>query len=174
MQELGGIPNWIWILRVSPALVQKKALKERASNLFDCNICWQLAKDPIVTQCGHLYCWPCLYSWLHFHTKLQGCPVCEAIIEELNLVPLYGIGSEGKEAKDLDPNSQKSIPKRPAGPKPETAMAPLAPRLRPRLKTAFAVIVQLVLILCFLIFIWTMDNNFVPFHLTRPSPHRSV
>ena len=29
MQELGGIPNWIWILRVSPALVKKKALKER-------------------------------------------------------------------------------------------------------------------------------------------------
>ena len=81
---------------------------------------------------------------------------------------------QGKEAKDLDPNSQKSIPKRPAGPKPETAMAPLAPRLRPRLKTAFAVIVQLVLILCFLIFIWTMDNNFAPFHLTRPFPHRSV
>ena len=158
----------------SSSCSKKSTERERASNLFDCNICWQLAKDPIVTQCGHLYCWPCLYSWLHFHTKLQGCPVCEAIIEEHNLVPLYGIGSEGKEAKDLDPNSQKSIPKRPAGPKPETAMAPLAPRLRPRLKTAFAVIVQLVLILCFLIFIWTMDNNFAPFHLTRPSPHRFV
>lgn len=89
MQELGGIPNWIWILRVSPALVQKMALKERASNLFNCNICWQLAKNPVVTQCGHLYCWPCLYRWLHFHTKFQGCPVCEAIIEEHKLVNLY-------------------------------------------------------------------------------------
>ena len=158
----------------SSSCSKKSTERERASNLFDCNICWQLAKVPIVTQCGLLYCWPCLYGWLHFHTKFQGCPVCEAIIEEYKLVPLYGIGSEGKEAKDLDPNSQKSIPKRPAGPKPETAMAPLAPRLRPRLKTAFAVIVQLVLILCFLIFIWTMDNNFAPFHLTCPFPHRSV
>ena len=83
----------------SSSCSKKSTERERASNLFDCNICWQLAKDPIVTQCGHLYCWPCLYSWLHFHTKLQGCPVCEAIIEEHNLVPLYGIGSEGKEAK---------------------------------------------------------------------------
>uniref|UniRef100_A0A7N2R8G2 E3 ubiquitin-protein ligase RMA n=1 Tax=Quercus lobata TaxID=97700 RepID=A0A7N2R8G2_QUELO len=130
--------------------------RERASNLFNCNICWQLAKDPIVTQCGLLYCWPCLYRWLHFHTKFRGCPVCEAIIEEYKLVPLYGIGSEGKEAKDLDPNSQKSIPKRPAGPRPETATSPPAPRRRPRpmLRAAFAVTAQLVLILCFLILVF--------------------
>ena len=33
---------------------------------FYCKICWQLAEEPIVTQCGHLNCWLCLYSWLQY------------------------------------------------------------------------------------------------------------
>lgn len=28
---------------------------------FDCNICYDTAREPVVTMCGHLYCWPCLY-----------------------------------------------------------------------------------------------------------------
>jgi hypothetical protein len=28
---------------------------------YECNICLELAKEPVVTLCGHLYCWPCLY-----------------------------------------------------------------------------------------------------------------
>jgi E3 ubiquitin-protein ligase RNF5 len=29
--------------------------------LFECNICLEMAKEPIVTLCGHLFCWPCLF-----------------------------------------------------------------------------------------------------------------
>lgn len=28
---------------------------------FDCNVCYDVAREPVVTLCGHLYCWPCLY-----------------------------------------------------------------------------------------------------------------
>ena len=28
---------------------------------FDCNVCYDTAREPVVTMCGHLYCWPCLY-----------------------------------------------------------------------------------------------------------------
>ncbi|VAI58924.1 unnamed protein product [Triticum turgidum subsp. durum] len=29
---------------------------------FDCNICLDFAVEPVVTLCGHLYCWPCIYE----------------------------------------------------------------------------------------------------------------
>ncbi|KAF1882804.1 hypothetical protein Lal_00002985 [Lupinus albus] len=90
---------------------------------FECNICFELAQDPIITLCGHLFCWPCLYSWLHFHSKSQECPVCKALVEEEKLVPLYGRGKTS-----TDPRSKSipgvNIPHRPAGQRPETAPPP--------------------------------------------------
>ncbi|XP_022843417.1 E3 ubiquitin-protein ligase RNF5-like [Olea europaea var. sylvestris] len=60
---------------------------------FECNICFDLATDPIITLCGHLYCWPCLCKWLRLHSRSpRGCPVCKAIIQEEKLIPLYGRG----------------------------------------------------------------------------------
>uniref|UniRef100_A0A5B7CDJ8 E3 ubiquitin-protein ligase RMA n=1 Tax=Davidia involucrata TaxID=16924 RepID=A0A5B7CDJ8_DAVIN len=92
---------------------------------FECNICFELAQDPIVTLCGHLYCWPCLYRWLHIHSYSHECPVCKALIQEEKLVPIYGRGKTSS-----DPRSQSipgvDIPNRPAGQRPETAPAPVA------------------------------------------------
>ncbi|GAV67109.1 zf-C3HC4_2 domain-containing protein [Cephalotus follicularis] len=87
---------------------------------FECNICFEVAdEDPIVTLCGHLYCWPCLYKWLHMHSHSHECPVCKALIEEDKLVPLYGRGTTHS-----DPRSRSSpgveIPRRPTGQRPET------------------------------------------------------
>mmetsp|Transcript_15792 Transcript_15792/g.36563 ORF Transcript_15792/g.36563 Transcript_15792/m.36563 type:complete len:363 (-) Transcript_15792:316-1404(-) len=33
-------------------------------NRFSCNICFDEVVEPVVTTCGHLYCWPCLFQWL--------------------------------------------------------------------------------------------------------------
>ncbi|KAH7365774.1 hypothetical protein KP509_18G045300 [Ceratopteris richardii] len=30
-------------------------------SIFCCNICQELCYDPVVTFCGHIFCWPCLY-----------------------------------------------------------------------------------------------------------------
>lgn len=27
---------------------------------FTCNICFDVPTDPVITQCGHLFCWNCL------------------------------------------------------------------------------------------------------------------
>ncbi|CAN6539434.1 unnamed protein product [Malus baccata var. baccata] len=90
---------------------------------FECNICFDLAQDPIVTLCGHLFCWPCLYKWLHIHSHSQECPVCKALVKEESLVPLYGRGKTS-----TDPRSKSipgiNIPNRPAGQRPETAPPP--------------------------------------------------
>lgn len=28
---------------------------------YSCNICLELSKEPVVTLCGHLFCWSCLF-----------------------------------------------------------------------------------------------------------------
>ncbi|XP_057770693.1 uncharacterized protein LOC130990479 [Salvia miltiorrhiza] len=59
---------------------------------FECNICFGLAQDPVITRCGHLHCWPCLYEWLRFHSQCHECPVCKAVIRDEELIPLNGRG----------------------------------------------------------------------------------
>lgn len=45
----------------SPAAAPGNDGPERSA--FECNICYDVAESPVVTLCGHLYCWPCLYRW---------------------------------------------------------------------------------------------------------------
>ncbi|KAI5314320.1 hypothetical protein L3X38_043496 [Prunus dulcis] len=82
---------------------------------FKCNICLELAdQDPIVTPCGHLYCWPCLYRWLRVcssqSNKLQ-CPACTTVIKEKKLIPIYGIESD-RRSPSVPPGFK--IPNRPS------------------------------------------------------------
>ncbi|CAL9069574.1 unnamed protein product [Musa banksii] len=64
---------------------------------FECNICLDVAAEPVVTLCGHLYCWPCIYRWLQQAESAapQLCPVCKAALSLDTLVPLYGRGHRG-------------------------------------------------------------------------------
>lgn len=95
------------------------------TSTFDCNICLDLARDPVVTLCGHLFCWPCLYLWLRRHSTCRDCPVCKAIVEEEKVVPLYGRGNAGSSdpRKKSFPNDH-NIPRRPSGQRPQTARPP--------------------------------------------------
>lgn len=82
---------------------------------FICNICLDITnKDPVVTQCGHLYCWPCLYRWLNTHQTT--CPVCKAGVTQENVIPLYIRGSKHDPRTTTLPDE---IPNRPAGRRPE-------------------------------------------------------
>lgn len=82
------------------------------SGCFDCNICLDYAAEPVVTLCGHLYCWPCIYKWLrHTNVPTAQCPVCKAAVSQDNLVPLYGRGQSFKK-HDLQTQNQV-IPRRP-------------------------------------------------------------
>ncbi|KAI4322927.1 hypothetical protein L6164_022577 [Bauhinia variegata] len=87
------------------------------NDCFGCNICLDSAQDPVVTLCGHLYCWPCIYKWLQVQSssdeseQRQKCPVCKADISHTSLVPLYGRGNSASEAKRTQMGL--GIPKRP-------------------------------------------------------------
>lgn len=89
---------------------------------FECNICLDLVQDPVVTLCGHLYCWPCIYRWISFqdassenldHQSPQ-CPVCKTEVSETTLIPLYGRGQTTNTSKN---ELSRPIPQRPASPR---------------------------------------------------------
>ncbi|KAG9138432.1 hypothetical protein Leryth_012713, partial [Lithospermum erythrorhizon] len=94
------------------------------SGSFECNICLDSVQDPVVTLCGHLYCWPCIYKWINRHSASPNntdcqesqCPVCKAEVSEKNLVPLYGrfqsTKSSDRKASDLG----LVVPQRPLSP----------------------------------------------------------
>lgn len=79
-------------------------------SFFDCNICLDLARDPVLTSCGHLYCWACLYRWLHVDVTVKECPVCKGEVTDENVIPIYGRGNNTHKP-DEDPSFK--VPLRP-------------------------------------------------------------
>lgn len=79
-------------------------------SFFDCNICLDLARNPVVTCCGHLFCWSCLYRWLHVHSDAKECPVCKGEVILKTVTPIYGRGSHKREPEE---DSSLKIPSRP-------------------------------------------------------------
>ncbi|KAI5069099.1 hypothetical protein GOP47_0015400 [Adiantum capillus-veneris] len=60
---------------------------------FECNICLEMATEPVVTCCGHLFCWRCLHKWLHLHSRQKECPVCKGFLSDDAITPIYGRGT---------------------------------------------------------------------------------
>lgn len=91
------------------------------SNDFECNICLEHVKDPVVTLCGHLYCWPCIYKWINStsweHNEKPECPICKSEISESTLVPLYGRGETTSSSEGEAHQDGNVVPPRPLGPR---------------------------------------------------------
>uniref|UniRef100_A0A1J3G351 E3 ubiquitin-protein ligase RMA n=1 Tax=Noccaea caerulescens TaxID=107243 RepID=A0A1J3G351_NOCCA len=113
-------------VKQKPNLIMDQA---NESGCFDCNICLDTAHDPVVTLCGHLFCWSCIYKWLHVqlssvsidhhhhhHHQNKNCPVCKSNVTITSLVPLYGRGmsSSTLNSKKQDSKSAEIIPRRPS------------------------------------------------------------
>ncbi|PKU75191.1 uncharacterized protein LOC110098872 [Dendrobium catenatum] len=92
--------------------------KNKCATNFDCYICFDIAKEPVVTSCGHLFCWPCLYQWLHVHSDDKECPVCKGEVSEAIVTPIYGRGCSRSDIENKDEENSASglsIPPRPRG-----------------------------------------------------------
>mmetsp|Transcript_18179 Transcript_18179/g.29869 ORF Transcript_18179/g.29869 Transcript_18179/m.29869 type:complete len:206 (+) Transcript_18179:41-658(+) len=98
----------------SGATSAAKGDRESAS-YFECNICLEVADEPVTTPCGHLYCWPCLYKWMNLHSDCPQCPVCKSAIDKEKVIPLYGRGKTRREPRKFTTSTSDSIPSRPAG-----------------------------------------------------------
>ncbi len=83
--------------------------RESANSQFECNICLDVARDAVISMCGHLFCWPCLHKWLETRPSNQTCPVCKSAISRDKVIPLYGRNCADKK----DPRDK--VPPRPQG-----------------------------------------------------------
>ncbi|KAG5569362.1 hypothetical protein H5410_059128 [Solanum commersonii] len=100
-------------------------LEENSPGGFECNICLDVVHDPVVTLCGHLYCWPCIYKWIHFKSissenidnQQPNCPVCKAEVSQKTLIPLYARDQATKTSEINAPNFGIVIPQRPPSPR---------------------------------------------------------
>ena len=107
-----------------------------ADSRFSCNICFDAVAEPVVTRCGHLYCWPCLFRWLepgmlpeerqslgmsyvynnnnNNNNNNSGvinrreCPVCKSECSLSSLVPVYVRSS----IPDDEEEDEKSLTKK--------------------------------------------------------------
>ena len=70
---------------------------------YQCNICLDTARDAVVSQCGHLFCWPCLHRWLETRPDRQECPVCKSHVTKDKCTPIYSHGAESKDPRDKTP-----------------------------------------------------------------------
>lgn len=59
-------------------------------DFFDCNVCLDMAVEPVLTCCGHLFCWPCFYNLPYDHLDVKECPICGGEVTVTSLVPIYG------------------------------------------------------------------------------------
>lgn len=70
----------------------KNADKEGGS-FYDCNLCFDMAKDPVLTCCGHMFCWLCFYLLPYVYSTIKECPVCTGEVSDNAVIPIYSNGS---------------------------------------------------------------------------------
>lgn len=92
-----------------------EATLETHGCIYNCNVCFEPASEPVVTQCGHLFCWPCLYRWMCEDKLHTNCPVCKGVVKESNVIPLYGRGLDQMDPRTRRRKSREVIPDRPPG-----------------------------------------------------------
>ena len=46
----------------TPAAANNSETTKEAGGSFECNVCFETPMDAVVTPCGHLYCWGCMYE----------------------------------------------------------------------------------------------------------------
>lgn len=82
-------------------------------HLFCCAICLDVASEPVVTRCGHLFCWPCLEQWLYSGKDTFDCPTCKSFVSPDtpgHIIPLYGTSRDYKDKGSFPASSERGQP----------------------------------------------------------------
>jgi hypothetical protein len=65
------------------------AVEPKEDDRWKCPICLGGLNEPVVTRCGHVFCWWCLREWLG---RSNRCPTCGGIINRSGLISVTGQG----------------------------------------------------------------------------------
>lgn len=89
-------------------------------DFFDCNICLDMARDPILTCCGHLFCWSCFHQLPYAYPNVKECPACNGEVTDASVIPIYGNGNSNTVQKSKSKESCLKVPPRPLAPRIES------------------------------------------------------
>ena len=79
-------------------------------NYNECPICLGNARLPVVTRCGHIFCWECIKNWVQSRKKMD-CPICKNGINLNEVIKLYSGDNEKKEGEvDDRPQQARTAP----------------------------------------------------------------
>ncbi|KAJ3442412.1 hypothetical protein M0812_12147 [Anaeramoeba flamelloides] len=68
---------------------KEKEKQKQKKEIGQCGICYNFATEPVLTVCGHLFCWFCLKN--HFDRENSKCPTCgNDLQEDKDIIPVYG------------------------------------------------------------------------------------
>lgn len=80
---------------------------------FDCNICLDMARDPVLTCCGHLFCWSCFCQLPYAYRNVKECPACNGEVTDASIIPIYVNGNSNDLQKLKSKESCLKVPPRP-------------------------------------------------------------
>lgn len=72
----------------------------------ECSICKENVKDPVVTQCNHVYCFECIHQWFSISTR---CPDCRRNLYQACLrqpVQRFSSSAWVRASSLVDPNTE--------------------------------------------------------------------
>jgi len=78
-------------------------------NHNECPICLSNARFPVVTKCGHLFCWECIKNYVKVK-RISECPMCKNGIKLDEVVKIFNGAPEIKGANDNRPNQADNNP----------------------------------------------------------------
>ena len=81
------------------------------SEKWTCPLCHKSLKSPVVTKCGHVFCWPCISESLS-RSDPPSCPTCQHPLKKEDIIPIYGQTDkvDGHEAPPPPPQQREEAP----------------------------------------------------------------
>ena len=77
---------------------------------FECRICIDTPRMPVVTRCGHFFCLECIERWMEQRQAMIVCPVCKAGISKETIIRMKLDESSQNKANNPTPSEQANVP----------------------------------------------------------------